>query len=294
MNADRSRLDRPNDGRFRPFSIPPHHPARQQLEAGWRLYLAVPDEATAIAGGTDRIDHIIFSLLVRAWRLYRSSLALAADGFGPEAESMCRAMYEANLTALWAHSEPDEVVERFDLHLRYVFHLQHAGDADGDERVEMAETELEQARKWFGKYGERPWSGRSVRELDGALRRLLDEAGATGAFDGYIDGVHRWLNWSMHGSPMNAFRVTENDDAQRVFFIAPHERDIADALRFAGWQLILSIIVVSIIKVAPPNASTMSAIFDVWRSSTPGAYECGRNDPCPCGSGEKYKHCHLL
>jgi preprotein translocase subunit SecA len=23
-----------------------------------------------------------------------------------------------------------------------------------------------------------------------------------------------------------------------------------------------------------------------------GAQKVGRNDPCPCGSGKKYKHCH--
>jgi hypothetical protein len=26
-----------------------------------------------------------------------------------------------------------------------------------------------------------------------------------------------------------------------------------------------------------------------WRSEVP---KVGRNDPCPCGSGKKYKHCH--
>jgi len=23
-----------------------------------------------------------------------------------------------------------------------------------------------------------------------------------------------------------------------------------------------------------------------------GGQKVGRNDPCPCGSGKKYKHCH--
>jgi uncharacterized protein YecA (UPF0149 family) len=25
----------------------------------------------------------------------------------------------------------------------------------------------------------------------------------------------------------------------------------------------------------------------------PGKPKVGRNDPCPCGSGKKFKHCHL-
>jgi uncharacterized protein YecA (UPF0149 family) len=28
------------------------------------------------------------------------------------------------------------------------------------------------------------------------------------------------------------------------------------------------------------------------RSSTATVPEVGRNDPCPCGSGKKYKKCH--
>ena len=27
-------------------------------------------------------------------------------------------------------------------------------------------------------------------------------------------------------------------------------------------------------------------------SSQPRCRKVGRNDPCPCGSGKKYKHCH--
>ncbi len=37
--------------------------------------------------------------------------------------------------------------------------------------------------------------------------------------------------------------------------------------------------------------------LDRWRSSrqeqpVPVSSKVGRNDPCPCGSGEKYKRCH--
>jgi preprotein translocase subunit SecA len=28
------------------------------------------------------------------------------------------------------------------------------------------------------------------------------------------------------------------------------------------------------------------------RSATGGVPKVGRNDPCPCGSGKKYKQCH--
>jgi hypothetical protein len=36
----------------------------------------------------------------------------------------------------------------------------------------------------------------------------------------------------------------------------------------------------------PPNEPATTPPVRVER-------EAGRNDPCPCGSGRKYKHCHL-
>jgi len=33
-------------------------------------------------------------------------------------------------------------------------------------------------------------------------------------------------------------------------------------------------------------------VADRPRPFVRGAEKVGRNDPCPCGSGKKYKHCH--
>ncbi len=48
-----------------------------------------------------------------------------------------------------------------------------------------------------------------------------------------------------------------------------------------------------IFKVAPPQAQNIS----IQSAQTPlpanPGKEIGRNDPCPCGSGKKYKFCHL-
>jgi hypothetical protein len=38
-----------------------------------------------------------------------------------------------------------------------------------------------------------------------------------------------------------------------------------------------------------PAASVRTAISETYGRSKP----IGRNDPCPCGSGRKYKQCHL-
>jgi preprotein translocase subunit SecA len=40
---------------------------------------------------------------------------------------------------------------------------------------------------------------------------------------------------------------------------------------------------------APRSAGTATAVARAPRSGP----RAGRNDPCPCGSGKKYKKCHL-
>jgi len=44
---------------------------------------------------------------------------------------------------------------------------------------------------------------------------------------------------------------------------------------------------------ASPKASPMAAVTGNRREPVAaGARKVGRNDPCPCGSGKKYKKCH--
>ena len=98
------------------------HPVRRQLQAAWDLYLAMGNELDG-SPSTERIRHIAISGFVRCSRLYRCTLSLVADGFGPEAEAMTRGMYEASLVMYWAMTHSAEAVERFDLHLEYAAYL---------------------------------------------------------------------------------------------------------------------------------------------------------------------------
>ena len=45
-------------------------------------------------------------------------------------------------------------------------------------------------------------------------------------------------------------------------------------------------------KAAPPPSSPMAKVNPKGRGGTPASRKVGRNDPCPCGSGKKYKRCH--
>ena len=43
---------------------------------------------------------------------------------------------------------------------------------------------------------------------------------------------------------------------------------------------------------APAEIMHMLAVEDTKREEA--FAKCDRNDPCPCGSGRKFKHCHGL
>jgi uncharacterized protein YecA (UPF0149 family) len=52
---------------------------------------------------------------------------------------------------------------------------------------------------------------------------------------------------------------------------------------------------VSLVKkeASTPVTQVAKAQTDAGKPGRPGSKKIGRNDPCPCGSGKKYKHCCL-
>jgi len=47
-----------------------------------------------------------------------------------------------------------------------------------------------------------------------------------------------------------------------------------------------------IFKIATPASSQITPLKTFAHSRELGNRQVGRNDPCPCGSGKKYKKCH--
>jgi hypothetical protein len=282
---------------YRAFAVPEAHPVRRQLQAAWDFYLAIGSELPIESPSTERITHIVFSGFVRCARLYRCVLALVADGFGPEAEAMTRGMYEATVVAYWAMTHPAEAVERFDLHLDYSFYLNSRAGPPPDsatEAFEMEPARLEAARKTFGRYGERPWHGRKLVDLDRDFMAMFASIDTPPRMLGYFEGLHRWLNWSVHGSPTSLFRGVSHDEQRRSFVVAPADFDLGDALANAADQMLLATILRCMAASEPYPRALEERAFEIWRSRTPAAYTAGRNDACPCGSGKKYKACHLF
>jgi len=48
----------------------------------------------------------------------------------------------------------------------------------------------------------------------------------------------------------------------------------------------------NILKVPPQRDPARGGTVPRTQNVESGKDKVGRNDPCPCGSGKKYKHCH--
>ena len=72
-------------------------------------------------------------------------------------------------------------------------------------------------------------------------------------------------------------------------------RGEAHTLYRAFWANFGAWIFMNIFKLPPPGEAEVQRPAEQVVKILPkanGAKEVGRNDPCPCGSGKKYKKCH--
>ncbi|MEJ2023096.1 MAG: SEC-C metal-binding domain-containing protein, partial [Maritimibacter sp.] len=75
--------------------------------------------------------------------------------------------------------------------------------------------------------------------------------------------------------------MSEEEQQAMVQRLAEQQQAMADAQRKAAEQ---------VLGRSEPPAGTPLAGFDENNPESWG--NPGRNDPCPCGSGKKFKHCH--
>ena len=68
---------------------------------------------------------------------------------------------------------------------------------------------------------------------------------------------------------------------------------LVDALREAGNQMLLSISLALVYWQQSLTPDLTTKMFDLWCVDVPAARTAERNDPCPCGSGVKFKKCHM-
>ena len=118
------------------------------------------------------------------------------------------------------------------------------------------------------------------------------------AFDFFADIPHKIDNLWLHPSSFALKRSVESKNGGQSFTYGPSGFWVPQALFFGCWNLGQLIgLVIDYCKPSAVDAESFQrkafgpacAKFIVL---TPDEMKAGRNDPCPCGSGLKFKRCH--
>lgn len=151
--------------------------------------------------------------------------------------------------------------------------------------------------KRFGRHGARSWHGKRLDELVREVEAAADEETA-GHFWHVFHLVTRQNNYTLHHSPlglMDSIDWTDVDETP-VIRVGPSPDGRREAL-WAASRVFGLLVLATLRRFSPERIPEFSEVFtDAMLDLTPLSREqargVGRNDSCPCGSGEKFKRCH--
>lgn len=259
-------------------------------------------------GANLRADELIALLFARSTKTFQACVGLCESGFGQQAAMLNRSLFEGMVVAHWVHANEDEAAQRFDDAVKYDRHLEAelvervglwAGELDEDALAEarLEHDQLKRMSKEFGDRGQYLWTRPS------SMYKLVNEIGDQWEDGGeglraYYAIAHRDNNQMLHATVrgLSRFLVDRREDGG-VFRVGSGLEHIDQALFGAHWCHRQVVTLVMDRFGFPDREGFREAIrmHEYWLDPRgPEDYkDAGRNDPCPCGSGEKYKRCHL-
>ncbi|MBS1889402.1 MAG: SEC-C domain-containing protein [Actinobacteria bacterium] len=262
----------------------------------------------SVAGPSRRSpDEIILMELVRTLASYGASVQLTRTGYAEQASMLNRSLFEGMLVAHWVHANGAEAEEQFRRAGRlndylWVERLENTGWFEEDdvpiEAIEVEQQELAALKLDFGKYGERLWTGhRSIRYLVADVEDMWDDPMAKQELHNYLRVAHHDNNQILHStvSGLNRLKGPDEEDGIRLA-LGPSLRHVPQSLLGAYWNFAQLVTLIFDRFQLPDRSSFDLAMerreFDFYRFTAAEVEGVGRNDPCPCGSGEKFKRCH--
>jgi hypothetical protein len=203
--------------------------------------------------------------------------------------------------AHWVRANPELAGERFEQHSRHLRGMwkrrlaPHGMDAE----VEDVPDEEEQRKldKLFGRWGNRLWCGLAMHELIAAIEDQWKEGDRRQELKGFFHIAHANNSETMHTTAMSlSGGVIVDSPMDFEVDAGPSLHQVERGLAGAFWPL------AHLLKVAAEHfeidgheglEETFLRCRAAFVSLDPAlARETGRNDPCPCESGKKFKHCH--
>jgi hypothetical protein len=241
-------------------------------------------------------DSLIAMEAARSLKTYRGALDAALGGFGPQATMLNRSLFEGMAVAYWVRVNPELAAERFEQHRRHnrsMWAQRFDLLVDDPQILDLPDAdEQRKLNKIFGAWGTNLWVGLPMHKLIDAIQDQWSKPLELRKFFAivYADTVE-----TQHTSVLSLSRHVRTDsDTNLILDSGPNLSHIPQAFYSALWpfgQLLMLVADHFAIegrdRVAPLVERSRAIFHPIPDSARPG-----RNDPCPCGSGKKYKRCH--
>lgn len=258
-----------------------------------------PDEPP----GADEITGLIFA---RATKTFKAAVQLTRQGYGEQAAMLNRSLFEGMAVAHWVVANEEAAAERFfrgwqfDRYLlaRVIENTGWLPDGAEAQGPELSEEDLQVMRRDFGTYGHKLWTGhKGLRELVDEIESDWGDEGERQMLRNFLRVVNRDNNQLLHSTVSGlAGAATGVADDGLYLSVGPSATRIEQALFPAYWtyaQTFGVLIDRFEISVRPEFEEMLQQHdFDFRLLTTDEAAGVERNDPCPCGSGKKFKRCH--
>ena len=267
------------------------------------------------AADTKQYRSLIFAIFARSTLTYRAVLHLCRGGYTEQADMLNRSLFEDMAYAHWVSLDEhqEEAVELLAKHTEYSSllandaiekHKEWLGDVGDLRDVSELEEKRAEHGKLFGRYGEKSWTTKDIYTIVGEIEKLWpDEATAKRELHGFYSLGHRINNQKLHNTSLSLNAAAQvhrfDEEGQPIIRLSasptldesPMIRALYGALFTYGRNTRL-LISESGGNVEEFDAFYAAQINTLSKLAPSKRHELGRNDPCPCESGKKYKHCH--
>jgi Family of unknown function (DUF5677)/SEC-C motif len=246
-------------------------------------------------------DGLILALFARSFDTAAAAIRLAADGYGAQASMLNRSLFEDMIDVHWVATE-EEAAERC-----YADHLQHGRMLLADAvakypefyaEIDLPQFDVDERRtldREYGRFGHKSWTKVNLHDRVSFVEHHWSDEIGRGTLHFFHDIAHRENNQTLHVSSATLGKSLEFSDGEVGLTVGPRE-DMVDRALFGSFWILDSTIGLLLDRFGIElDEKTRAEIFsprDFISLSDEQTRDVGRNDPCPCGSGIKFKRCH--
>jgi hypothetical protein len=248
-------------------------------------------------------DILMMAGAARGTKTFRASIDECRRGYAEQAAMLNRSLFEDMAVAHWIHANEAEAQALFEKAVAYDNHLvwrireELDWNEPGDAAPQVSAEELAEMKRLFGSYGTNLWTGHaSLRAL---LRDIQEQWGEhRDQLWRFYDVAHRENNQTLHSTARSLVRTVIGDRPEELTLsMGASTVHLSQGLHGAYWNYGQLYSVVAE-HFGLPDRDRFAELFDdgnhaFHRISPDELRSVGRNDPCPCGRGEKFKRCHL-